>query len=177
VDACSGYGSSSVSGTLTAGAGTTVPLVPGSKDEIYTDGATNVASLVFPTSTSWTPTLIGGTVAGAQTYVLQLGQYKLFGNLVWVWGYVEISAKDGAASGDVTIGGLPYTVQASRNYAMTLGLFNLITYTGQLSLRATASTTTLKLAQNPSGGSPSFVQMSGIGTTTYIDFNGWYKRS
>ena len=67
----------------------------------------------FPISTNvegtFTPTLIGGSVAGTTTYTNQNGFYVRIGNLVTVWGRVQISAATG--TGDAILGGLPFTIK------------------------------------------------------------------
>ncbi len=62
-------------------------------------------------STSWTPTIVGGTTAGTTTYTTQHGSYVRIGNLVWVSLFVACSAATG--TGDVRIGNLPFTINAS----------------------------------------------------------------
>jgi hypothetical protein len=57
---------------------------------------------------SFTPSLIGSTTAGTQTYTRQLGYYQRWGSVVKCWVRVTISAKDGAIAGNVNLGGLPY---------------------------------------------------------------------
>ena len=56
---------------------------------------------------SWTPALnFGGATTGI-TYVTQVGRYFKVGNLVQLWGRIQIS-NDGTAVGDATITGLPF---------------------------------------------------------------------
>lgn len=71
---------------------------------------------------SWTPTLIGSSTPGAQTYSVQVGRYLRIGNLLFVAGRVTITAKDGAMAGNAVIGGLPY---AARNVTNLLPTFNI----------------------------------------------------
>lgn len=61
---------------------------------------------------TWTPTIVGGTTAGANTYFYQYGQYIRMGRLVYVQFFVQINAKDGAMAGDVLVGNLPVTSKA-----------------------------------------------------------------
>lgn len=77
----------------------------------------------------WTPTLIGSTVAGAQTYVSQVGTYCKVGRLVHIQGRVEISAKDGAIAGDLRIGGVPFAPSAlANNYgSLAIALYSGLT--------------------------------------------------
>jgi len=163
--------------TLTAGAAATVAVKSGAIDCVYCDGINGVASLLYPQQLSWTPTLIGGITPGTQTYVNQYGRYIVRGRHIWITGYVEISAKDPAMTGDVTIAGLPFTLSNAQDEALTLMQFNVITFADQLTLKGIKNTSTLKLIQQPSGGSPSFIQASAIGSTCYIGFTGWVLRA
>jgi hypothetical protein len=63
----------------------------------------------------WTPTLIGSTTPGAQTYILQSGSYIKIGRLVFCSFRVTISAKDAAMAGDVRLGGLPFVIQTTND--------------------------------------------------------------
>lgn len=82
---------------------TGTPYVTG----ISFDAGSNTLSN-YVTST-WTPTIYGGTTAGTTTYVSQVGIYTRIGNVVHIQGYIEISAATG--TGDLQIGGLPFTIQ------------------------------------------------------------------
>lgn len=59
---------------------------------------------------SWTPTLYGGTTAGSPTYAASAGRYVLVGDVAYISFRVQISAK-GGMTGQVRIGGLPFTVK------------------------------------------------------------------
>ena len=58
-------------------------------------------------SESFTPTLIGASVAGSQTYLTQNGHLEITGNRVDFMIYLQVSVIDGAMAGDVVIDGLP----------------------------------------------------------------------
>lgn len=75
----------------------------------YTPGAAslNIDVTGFATG-SWTPTITGGTIAGATTYATQLGGYTRIGNVVTVSCILQISAATG--TGDAQISGLPFTI-------------------------------------------------------------------
>ena len=57
----------------------------------------------------FTPILIGSVTAGTQTYSTQVGNYSRIGNIVTFDIELELSAKDGATSGDLRVSGLPFT--------------------------------------------------------------------
>ena len=61
--------------------------------------------------TSWTPTLTGATTAGTTTYTNQVGYYTRIGNIVFIHYVLSITAATG--TGNLTIGGLPFTASSS----------------------------------------------------------------
>lgn len=61
--------------------------------------------------TTWTPTLIGESTAGTTTYTTQTGYYTRIGNIAIVQFSISISAATG--TGNVLIGGLPFTISGS----------------------------------------------------------------
>lgn len=81
-------------------------------DTITLTGSVNiVGSLDLISQGTWTPTLIIG--AGNPTaYALQEGTYSRLGNVVTCVGYIALTTL-GAASGTVSIGGLPFPNDAS----------------------------------------------------------------
>jgi hypothetical protein len=69
---------------------------------------------LYPDNTvkSWTPTLIGLSTAGTQTYSSQTGYYVRNGNLITAHFRITMTAKDAATSGNLAIGGLPVAASA-----------------------------------------------------------------
>jgi len=57
--------------------------------------------------TTWTPTIIGSTVAGTGTYTTQSGTYSKIANIVFLRAYIVWTAHTG--TGNMKIGGLPFT--------------------------------------------------------------------
>ncbi|MES2367582.1 MAG: hypothetical protein V4563_17030 [Pseudomonadota bacterium] len=62
-------------------------------------------------STSWTPTIVGGTTAGTTAYATQNGSYVRIGNLVWI--SVFVAANTATGTGDIRIGNLPFTINGN----------------------------------------------------------------
>ena len=60
----------------------------------------------------WTPTIVGSTTPGTQTYSRQTGTYSRIGNRVFLEFNIILSALDGATAGNVGIGGLPFAATA-----------------------------------------------------------------
>lgn len=72
----------------------------------------------------WTPTLVGLTIAGTFTYTaLTAGNYTRIGNMVMIWGRIQLTAVAVAPTGNLSIQGLPFT-PASGQANGTAGLIN-----------------------------------------------------
>jgi hypothetical protein len=68
---------------------------------------------------SWTPTISGSVSTTGQSYTTQTGRYNKIGNIVTCWFTVILSAK-GTITGDVQIGGLPFTSENTAGLQGTL---------------------------------------------------------
>ena len=103
---------------------------------------------------NWTPTIVGGTVAGAGTYTTQVGRYTKIGRDVTITGRVTWTAHTG--TGTMRIGGLPFTSMnvAGVLPAVTFGYINNVVYTAANTPMGyvNANTTQIILVQMPSGG-------------------------
>ena len=120
---------------------------------------------------TWTPTVIGTTVAGTASYTTQTGVYTKIGQLVSVSCRVDYSG--GTGLGNLRISGLPFT--SANNIQRPLAI-----EVGDISLGAGAycvasiitNNTAVSLASCPTGGAaaPS-TTYDGSG---YIIFNGTY---
>lgn len=77
---------------------------------------------------TFTPTVFGGTSAGAGTYSVQVGRYTKIGNRVTVDVYLNWTNHTG--TGDIRFGGLPFASRNAANYyaSMTLGYVSSLTY-------------------------------------------------
>ena len=71
----------------------------------------------------WTPTYTGSSTAGATTYTTQTGRYTKVGRAVSVSFQVGVSAATG--TGDIRIGGFPFTANASVGFTGALMADNL----------------------------------------------------
>ena len=101
---------------------------------------------------TFTPVVQGSTTAGVGVYSTQTGRYTKIGRLVTVEIYIGWTAHTG--TGNLRIGGLPFTVNAAAYSAATIGLISNIA----LSASNTASafneinTTYINIVQSPVGG-------------------------
>ncbi len=95
---------------------------------------TAVSGIIFSNETlsqydegTWTPTLYGDGTAGTPTYAVQAGTYTRIGNFIRCLFHVAISANTGMV-GNLRLGGLPFTVNATYDGQMTIGYQSGITY-------------------------------------------------
>jgi hypothetical protein len=97
---------------------------------------------------TWTPTLVGSTVAGTTSYTTQQGYYTKIGSLVFITGTIVITAASG--TGSATIGALPFTIRNQTNgsvmgnilLAPAVGTWPYVTGTTYLTLLGLINTTT-----------------------------------
>ncbi len=122
---------------------------------------------------SWTPTLIGSSTAGAQTYTVQVGRYVRIGNSVNVHARVTISAKDGAIAGNALVGGLPFTSRnvtnlfpscsfgQIQNVTLSAGYFQFLAF-------VINNTTTIAMTQTRDNNTSLQIPVASLGATTDI---------
>lgn len=135
---------------------------------------------IYQTGT-FTPSLVGSTIAGTFTYTTRNGNYVRVGNMVFVSGHIGISAITVAPTGNLQLGGLPLTAGTPDP-----GTLDLSDYTGftlgagysQLGARMTASATTALLIK--SGSAIQALVLAGgalalIAGVAEIVFSGTYK--
>ena len=103
---------------------------------------------------TFTPTVVGTTVAGVGVYSAQVGRYTKVGNLVSVQVYITWSAHTG--TGNLSFAGLPFNLSSDLNYysAATFGLINDLTLTAGNVLTgfATNGGSSISAYQYPTGG-------------------------
>jgi hypothetical protein len=136
------------------------PATPGSGVTVYTTVATPsilrvkddggndwpigaVLSAAWPTA----PVVAGSSTAGTQTYSTQLGYYIKIGALVIAWVQINMSAKDAATAGNISINNLPFTARSITNmrYAGSVGLWTS-TATTFVTMLARVSTNTTAIS-------------------------------
>jgi len=135
---------------------------------------------------TWTPTLIGITAAGTQTYTDQTGYYFKIGKMVFFRFNVSISAKGAAMAGNVAIGGLPFTAATVAGTSTVGGAAVTrtvgITLQGgrtQLLLRVSSNSDFIRLEETGSAISSAAngVLVTNIAATSSIGGFGWYEAS
>jgi len=127
---------------------------------------------------TWTPTLAGSSTAGTQTYSVQKGYWTQEGNKITVWGYLTMTAKDGATAGNLRIYGLPVTpANTGMQYPAQLGEIDKLTLTaGKLgvSLQGSAGNTYLSFIEYVSAGNASFTPVANLANDTTVVFTCTY---
>jgi len=124
---------------------------------------------------TFTPTLLGITTAGTGwAYSLQVGSYTRVGRMVFVSGRVSLSAVSGDATGQIAIGGLPFTVKNSNNFQAPGSLARTINFaTNVVSLEAAARLNFPQLLltkRTTASASSSSVVLADLSSTTAFDF-------
>lgn len=131
---------------------------------------TGSALSTFVDWTSWTPTLVGASTAGSTTYTNQDGIYSRIGNIVHIQFRLVISAMTG--TGDMLIGGLPFTVNNS-NASIAAGAIVFIgtiawpTGASSIAIYPINGSTTAKIYGSGNFGPGGIMQMSNAALTAY----------
>lgn len=116
---------------------------------------------------TFSPTIIGSTVAGTQTYAAQFGFYTKIGRHVSASVYLLISAKDALIEGNALIGGLPFTSAASgARGACAIGAYSAVTFSAgyaQLTMFLGPASTSAELRQGGSGVNFKAIPVANIG--------------
>jgi hypothetical protein len=100
---------------------------------------------------TFTPTVIGTTTAGTATYAYAVGNYVKVGDAVNF--QIIISWSAGTGTGDLALGGLPFTAGGSF-YSVSLGRVDALALTALNIATAyvSSSSTQIIFAQTPVGG-------------------------
>jgi hypothetical protein len=164
----------------------TAASTPAFASTIGVGGATAAASgagITFPATASassdantlddyeegtWTPTVLFSTSNGDRSYFYQVGRYVKIGNLVHVQGYLQFS--ESTASGNLTIGGLPFTSSSvSLNYSSGAIYGNSLTgLSGQIQFLIDSSATSMIVYYSGTG---SRTQLTNSNTGSSSDFS------
>lgn len=142
---------------------------------------TEVKEVPIVTKGTFAPTFVGSTIAGTFTYTTQNGNYTRLGNVVHVQAHIVISVITVAPTGNLQLGGLPFT-----SATPDPGTLNISDYTGitlgagysQLGARVAASATTANLTKSGSAIQALFVQGGALALITgaaEIVFSGTYR--
>lgn len=92
---------------------------------------------------TFTPTVYGSITAGVTTYSSQQGIYRRIGGMCFV--KLGLTWTNMTGTGNLVIGGLPFTVTATGNWGSIGVIANNLTYTGQLIALVVGGGTTVNL--------------------------------
>ncbi len=97
----------------------TYPNTGGTSGNVLTSDGTNWASTApvvsVYTDGTWTPTIVGGSTAGSTVYNTQVGLYTKIGPS-FVYVYCNVGTNSMTGTGDVNMGGLPFTTRNTSNH-------------------------------------------------------------
>lgn len=128
----------------------------------------------------FTPTIVGSSTAGSNTYTTQNGFYYLVGKLCKIDIIILLSAKDAAMAGNITIGGLPFTSKSGTDHSpsFTIGYlvnFDLDPTRNMLKALMLNNVTEIRLYNTGDNTSAIQVVASQITGTTQICISGEYE--
>jgi len=166
---------------ITRNASVWAALAPGtSLSALLSQGTgANVAYGTVPTpytTGTFTPTLVGSSVAGSPTYTGQAGFYVQMGKVVVFTFSVSITSL-GSAAGNIAIAGLPFSSNSTTGQTLPVsaltGLTNTASYTWIVA-RVLPSTTQIGLFQNGSGQAEATITNTNCAATLTIVGSGTY---
>jgi hypothetical protein len=127
---------------------------------------------------TWTPTFFGTTTAGSPTYNTRVAAYTKIGRSVSVTCFMYITNL-GGMTGNIQIGGLPFTSMTSGSYygGFAVAEFEGFTFAAgrtQLGLEPTHGSTNIVIYNSGSGVSASQQTIANTANSTIIIFSGTY---
>lgn len=128
---------------------------------------------------TWTPSFIATSVNPTVTYSARGGWYVWDGSMVWVTGYMQLSAASGG-TGSLRIGSLPVTVPATEGYRGTIAIgyaanFTTLAPAGALpNVSTTAATLYGYGGTDAQGNRSTALTPANLSATTLIYFSGMY---
>ena len=131
-------------------------------------------------SGTFTPTIIGLTTTGDNTYSSNSGFYEKIGRTVIFHILITMSAKDPAMEGAVYIAGLPFVAypQAGRYNSVSIGFYsNIVTAGKQLGGFLQDNKTTIGIYLSGDNIANSNLSALGINNNTAIRLSGMYQTS
>ena len=124
---------------------------------------------------TWTPTVVGSVTAGTYTLSNIKAYYTKIGNQVTLYASFGFSAASGGA-GIVIIGGLPFSYKSNSSVTGPLlaSIFNFTSATPAtvtVQNSTSASATTLYIGETVDNAATNDSPISGVSTSTYIQFS------
>jgi len=142
-------------------------------------GAIGAATLNDYEVGSWTPSLAGTTLAPTiSSYTARYGYYIKVGQTVWLSGYMYCNGTMSGGSGNLLIGGIPFTIPINTNAAYQFAPVGYFNYNGSTNpayparAQATDNQNYLTIF---AGGSQGVVSLPNSSSTIEISFTGVFK--
>lgn len=131
---------------------------------------------------TFTPTLLGTTTPGTQTYDAggQLGKYMKIGPLVQFVVRLKITAIDAATAGSIRVGGLPYAMEVTPAVKPSICIGNIVGvtfsagYTQLTALMVESNSKQINLAQCGSGIASASLPVTGLTAPVTLNLSGFY---
>ncbi len=156
-------------GRDTAGAGGIEEITVG--DGLAFTGSGGIGIANYADNGTWTPTLTGGSAAGTTTYTIQNGYYTRIGNMVFATARITYTAATG--TGNLILGGLPFTIKNQTNYAPpgTARIDGLSLPASGVTLIAQgiSNTTTANFVSNTAAGVAANVQIASATVSVWVN--------
>ena len=161
---------------LLRAAGTNFMKVVNGGIQIWDGSAWGETISRFDHDISWTPTLIGTTSGSAAGYSTQIGRYSRIADWVFYSGRVIMTGV-GTITGNVRVGGLPFTSAASLNASCSVGYVQYNDYGADLYGEVINSSSEIRLMRNRNDSSlaASSIGTSDIGGTFGLQVDGVYR--
>ena len=128
---------------------------------------------------TWTPTLQGSSVAGSNTYGVQVGSWFREGDYLMIQCSITLTATDGAMAGSLRIGGLPFSIPSAITagiHAISIARYGRFTLTAnytQLTLQLGTNKTFMEFVENANNGLPELdLNVSAISNLSRVIFSG-----
>jgi hypothetical protein len=156
IDGTTGITTPTESVTTTVGVGGATPSASGAGITFPAtqSASSNANTLDDYEEGTWTPVVLGETIAGTGTYTHQNGNYVKVGQMVNASALITVTNHTG--TGNMLIGGLPFTTFASalHRFGATIGGLNNLALTASnvATLQAQNNETQLFVLQYPVGG-------------------------
>lgn len=167
-------------GQLVNGLATDVlPLAVGAWIYMSTgDGWQRTPDMFASATGTWTPTIVGRSTPGTQTYSTQTGSYTKQGGLVTVRGEIVLTGNSGG-SGDAVIT-MPFAASAGAMQALAFAYFGNITRTAgydEFTLGLDPGSTRCLIFENRTANTRNNLPITSIGTAGRLAFSGTYETS
>lgn len=128
---------------------------------------------------TFTPTILGTSTPGTQTYSVQVGTYTKIGDRVFYDIYITMTAVDGTTAGNLRVGGLPFTANSLANNRAAGGIgnnkFDLDAGYTQVGGRVVENTTQIGLVETGDNAATAALAAANLVAATEIQISGHYR--